>query len=122
MTFHSATPLEGITLQSGQAAAGRSMTIAVAFRVQCARILIQAGIDARTVRALLVVGAVAVRLALQLEATGLRVARISRTAAAHRVVVLHEAVRILAAVARIGAYLVNARFASRTVRVRTTAW
>lgn len=120
VTLDSATLHKRIALQPRQTATRRSMLVSEALRVQRTWILQRARVQALAVVALLVVGTLAVRLATQLEASKLRVSRVARLAAAHRVVVLHVAIGVLAAVARIGADLVDAGLTGGAVRVGAT--
>lgn len=120
VTLHSATLHERIALQSRQTATRSSVLIAEAFRVQCTRILERARIQALSVIALLIVGTFAVRLASQLEASKLCISRVTRLAAAHRIVILHVAIGVLTTVTRVGANLVDAALAGSAVRVGAT--
>lgn len=120
VALHSATLYERIALQSWQTAASSSVLIAKAFRVQRTWILQRTRIQALSVVALLIVGTFAVRLATQLEASKLCISRVTRLAAANRIVILYVAIGILTTVARIGANLVNAALAGSAIRVGAT--
>lgn len=96
------------------------MLVSEAFGIQRTWVLQRARVQTLSVVALFVVGTLAVRLATQLEASKLRISRVTRLAAAHRVVILHVAIGVLAAIARIGANLVDASLAGGAVRVGAT--
>lgn len=99
MAFDAFAPFKWTAFVARLASARGAVIVAEAFGVHGARIRQCARVDAFVVVARLIVRALVVRLARQFEATELRIARVAWLAHANRMMVLHVAIGIDAAIA-----------------------
>lgn len=119
--FYLITPYKWIAVITGRTFTTSSMIGAEANGITSAGIAENARIQAFAVVALFVVATIAICFAARFNATELRVSPISRFAVTGRMMIGNFAFGIRPAVARRHAQFINARFATRAIRIGGTS-